>query len=327
MENLEVFVQRGKIIESVHKAKCLVKDSKLRILFSTNHDDNYIFPRSSIKIFQALPLIISEAHTKFNLNQEKLAIACSSHIGEKRHLRIVNDWISKLGLKNSILKCGIHLPIDGKSSQNLLLQGKLPTELHNNCSGKHLGMVSGCIANKFSIKNYIDFNHPYQKLIRNSLEFFAESKINKNQVGIDGCSAPQYAFKMENLADSMVRLVDKKNNIYFKHTDLLLSSISKYPYLIGGSGRFDSQIIEITKGRLFCKGGAEGVLLFSDRIKKIGGVIKIIDGNERAIPLIAIKIFNKLKLLNQNEISKLKNYNNNKIFNHADIETGKFILK
>ena len=186
--------------------------------------------------------------------------------------------------------CGIHNPIDLRSSNNLLLGGKTPTQLHNNCAGKHLGMISGCLANNMSYNNYVDFDHPYQKLIRQTLETFMGSKIQKNCIGIDGCSAPQYAFLLNNLSGSMINLIKEKNNNneYSKAINIILSSINKYPKLIGGRNSFDSEVIKITKGRIFCKGGAEGVLLFADFIKKIGGVIKDIDGNDRAKPSITV---------------------------------------
>ena len=320
-------ITRGKIIESLHEAKCIIKDSNFNTLLSSNNDKDLVFPRSSIKIFQAMPFIISGAHKKFNLSDKFIAIACSSHCGEKIHLKILNKWINSLKLNSNELLCGVHNPINQKSTNNLLLSGNLPSQLHNNCAGKHLAMVSGCLSKKLSYKNYVSFDHPYQKLIRNSLEYFTNESIQKKQIGIDGCNAPQYAFTMGGLANSMINLVNNSNkNEYVKTSKILLNAIKKNPLLIGGSKRFDSEIIKHTNGRIFCKAGAEGVILFADCNKKIGGVIKIIDGNERAIPPITMKIFSKLKILNSNEKKQLSHWRKPKLFNHANKKIGEITV-
>lgn len=323
----KAFVKRGQEIESVHKAKYLVKDSKKIIALSTNNENDLVYPRSSIKIFQAVPLVISNASKKYQLNDKILAISCSSHCGENFHIKILQEWINKIKLPIKSLLCGIHNPINSFSTNKLLLSGNIPSQLHNNCSGKHLAMLTGCLNNNLNQKNYTDFNHPYQKLIRDSLEFFTDSYIKKNWYGVDGCNAPQYCFPMNNLADAMVKLVNKNDNSNkYKQASLkLLNAINKYPKLIGGTNRFDSEIIKITNGKIFCKGGAEGVLLFADNRKGYGGIIKIIDGNERAIPPIAMKIFSKLKLLNNKEKEKLKKWEKPKLFNHAKKEIGEIL--
>ena len=263
------------------------------------------------------------------MNEKILAISCSSHCGELNHLNILKDWIKKINLSIRNLKCGIHNPINNESSDNLLLSGQKPGQLHNNCSGKHLAMLSVCLANKMEYANYVDYDHPYQKLIRNSLEYFTESSIKQKCIGVDGCNAPQYAFSIDNLTNAIINLINKKNtkNYYSKAIGILLSAIAKYPLLIGGKKRFDSEVIKHTQGRIFCKGGAEGVLLFVDISKNIGGIIKIEDGNERAIPPLAMKIFFKLKLLSNNEKRNLTKWTEQILYNHAKKMIGKISAK
>ena len=322
----KVFVQRGKLTESTHKAKYLVKNSNFKTILSSDHCKDLVYPRSAIKIFQALPFINSGAPEKYFLNEKILAIACSSHCGEPKHLNILKDWLKKINLSIENLKCGIHNPINIESSNNLLLNKQIPTQLHNNCSGKHLAMLSGCLANKMEYTNYVDYDHPYQKLIRNSLEYFTESSIKQKCIGVDGCNAPQYAFSIDSLTNAIINLINKKND-YSKAIGLLLNAIAKYPFLIGGKNRFDSEVIKHTEGRIFCKGGAEGVLLFVDISKKIGGVLKIEDGNERAIPPLAMKIFYKLKLLSINEKRNLIKWTEQILYNHTKKVIGKISAK
>ena len=329
MVSLSVNVYRGKVVESKHQVISLIKDTDGNVLLSTNNDNELVYPRSSIKIFQAMPFINSNAHLKYKLNEKNIAIACSSHKGEKQHLDVLNEWIIKINIHIKDLMCGIHNPLDLSSSNNLLLGGKTPNQLHNNCAGKHLGMISGCLANNMRYDNYVDFDHPYQKLIRQTLETFMGFKIQKNCIGTDGCSAPQYAFLLNHLSNSMINLIKEKNNNdkYSKAINIILSSINKYPKLIGGRNSFDSEVIKITKGRIFCKGGAEGVLLFADFIKKIGGVIKVIDGNDRARPSITMKIFSQFNLLSKKEEKLLQHWAVEKIYNHNKKNVGKIIAK
>jgi len=234
MISLNTYIYRGNVIESQHKALCLIKDISNKIILSTNNDCDLIYPRSAIKIFQALPFIHSKAHIIFNLNKESIALACSSHAGEPMHLRVLNKWLKKIGILENTLLCGSHNPLDEKSSNQLLLNGKIPTQLHNNCAGKHLGMISGCIAYKIDIDKYTNFNHPYQKLIREVLENFTQSKIQNNFYAIDGCNAPQYAFTLANIASSMTNLIIEKNakSTYSSSINTIIKSINKFPKIL-----------------------------------------------------------------------------------------------
>ena len=116
------------------------------------------------------------------LNQKQIALSCSSHCGEYFHIRELKKWINKTELKISNLKCGIHNPLDNKSAEKLFLSGNRPYQLYNNCAGKHLAMLTACILNKFSINNYLDFDHPHQINIRNIFSKFTEEKILKKKI-------------------------------------------------------------------------------------------------------------------------------------------------
>ena len=146
MTKIMTYVTRGKIIESVHESKCIIKDYNFKTILTTNNDNDLVYPRSAIKIFQAIPFIKSKAEKKYDLSPKQIAIACSSHCGESEHLKILEEWIKKIKINKNLLKCGIHNPLHFQSSDKLLLSGTRPNQLHNNCAGKHLGMISGCLA-------------------------------------------------------------------------------------------------------------------------------------------------------------------------------------
>jgi L-asparaginase II len=325
MNTITTFITRGKINESIHNSKCLIKDSNYNTIFSTNDDNDLVYPRSAIKIFQAIPFVKSNAYKKYKLTTKQLAISCASHCGEKEHIQVLQDWLKKIKKNKKILQCGIHNPLNLDSSNKLLLKGNKANQLHNNCAGKHLGMLSGCLMYDMDLNNYLDFNHPYQKDIRKHLEYFMECKIQNKQKGIDGCNAPQYAFPLNKIAIAMIKLAKTYSDTLPFSTEikLLLNAISKYPHLTGGLEKYDSQLMRITNGRLFAKGGAEGVILFVDKDKKIGGIIKVSDGNNRALPSSANEIFKKLNILNKNELQELSKWTNEIIRNHTNKKIGK----
>ena len=329
MAKIQTYITRGEIVESTHESKCIIKNYNFKTIFTTHHENDLVYPRSAIKIFQALPFIKSQAYKKYNLTKKQIAISCSSHCGESEHLRVLEEWVTKLDINKKLLQCGIHNPLNKKFSDKLLLSGKKPNQLHNNCAGKHLGMISGCLANMMNTKNYLKPHHEYQKQIKLILEFFTEIKINKIQEAIDGCNAPQYAFPLKNLSISMINLIKnyKEEKIYTKEIKLLLNSIKKFPHLTGSKSIYPSQLMIATNGKMFAKGGAEGVLLFAHKDKKIGGVIKIKDGNERALPSVANEIFKKINILDKSELDKLSKWTNEKILNHQKIVVGKIYTK
>ena len=329
MNSAYSYIYRGDLVESRHKAAILIKNSSKKIIFSSDNNHQYIYPRSAIKIFQAIPFIKSKADILYGLNKKHISISCSSHSGESYHIKTLKEWVSKIRLNVNKLQCGIHNPMNLNASNKLYSSGNKPSELHNNCAGKHLAMISGCIASNFDYTNYLDISHPYQIQIKECIEHFMEKKITKKYSAIDGCNAPQYALPLNNIANSMINLIHSYNHNakYSNELKKLITSIKKYPMLTGGINRFDSDLLKNTNGRIYAKIGAEGVLLFADLSKKIGGVIKIIDGNGRAIPSIAMKILIKLKLLSNKEKKMMQKWNNEKIHNFSKTLTGKISAK
>ena len=324
MTRIHVNFIRGKRIESTHKVKALVTNVDGRILLSTNNDNDFFFPRSSIKIFQAIPFVMSDAVKKYKLNGKHIALACASHKGEKFHISELKKWISKIKLKTKDLQCGIHGPLDKTASEKIIYSRKAFNELHNNCAGKHLAMLTSCLFNNHSIANYLDFNHPHQKNIRNVFNTFTETKLSKVDFSLDGCSAPQYSFRIKSISKALNNLIKSYNGNfeYSRATRILINSTLKYPNYIGGTKSFDTKVIDSSKSKIFCKHGAEGVFLFAHLKMGISGVVKITDGNERAIPITLINIFEKLKLMDKSELRNLQRKEEVYLKNHAEKKIG-----
>ena len=320
---------RSNLIESSHKIKILVVDLKGKILLSSGNNNDLIYPRSSIKIFQAIPFIRSQAVKYYKLNSKQIALASSSHRGESYHIKELQSWIKKIKINKYNLKCGIHNPLNLRASEKLFRENKKSNQLHNNCAGKHLAMITSCKMNKYNIHEYLDFHHPHQKEIRKIFEKFSNKKITKKNYGVDGCSAPQYSFKILDIANMLINLI-KSYNQKFDYSDevkQIIKSVISNPYYIGGTDSLDSRIMTISNKNIFCKGGAEGVLLFADLKKGISGVIKVVDGNERAIPAVTYNIFKKFKIMNVKELNYFKKFYNFKLINHAKIIVGSIDAK
>ena len=285
MSKLTTSITRGKTLESLHEIKCYISSLNGKKIFSTNNEKDVIFPRSSIKIFQGMPFAASNAIKLYNLNKKQIALSCSSHCGENFHIRELKNWLKKVNLKISDLKCGIHNPIHQQSSNKLYLSGRQPNQIYNNCAGKHLAMLTSCIVNNFPIKNYVDFDHPHQKNIRKVFSKFTEDIISKKNYGIDGCSAPKYAFTIKNLGKALSNLLNSYNGNfeYSENIQTMINAILDNPKFIGGSNNLDSNLIKISNKNIFCKGGAEGVFLFVHLKKEIFGILKVKDGNELSL--------------------------------------------
>ena len=324
MSKIHVDFVRGKKVESTHQVKALVTNVDGKVLLSTNNDNEYFFPRSSIKIFQAIPFAMSNAIKNYKLNNKHIALACASHKGEKFHIKELKKWISKINLKTKNLQCGIHAPLDKNASEKIIYSRKKFNELHNNCAGKHLGMLTSCLVNNQSITNYLDYNHVHQKNIRKIFNKFTESKLSKKNFSLDGCSAPQYSFKIKSISKALNNLIKsyKNNYDYSDQVRTLVNSILENPEFIGGTVSFDTKVIKASKGKIFCKSGAEGVFLFVDFQNEISGVIKITDGNERAIPIAILNIFKKFKVMSKVELKNLEKKEKFELKNHAGRNIG-----
>ena len=328
MSKIHVDFIRGKEVESSHQVKILVTNANGKTLLSTKDDNEFFFPRSSIKIFQAIPFAMSSAIKDYRLSNKHIALACASHKGEKFHIRELKKWISKINLKTKNLQCGIHGPLDKKAYEKIIYSRREFNELHNNCAGKHLAMLTSCLANSQNIKNYLDYNHTHQKNIRKIFNKFTETKLSKKNFSLDGCSAPQYSFKIKHISKALNNLIRsyKNNYHYTEQVRILVNSILENPEFIGGTSSFDTKVMKTSKGKIFCKSGAEGVFLFFDIQKEISGVIKITDGNERAIPITILNIFKKLKIMNNDELKNLEKKEKFDLQNHAGKKIGRISL-
>jgi L-asparaginase II len=298
-------VIRGETTESVHRGHLIVLDGGGRTIASIGDPETVTFFRSACKAFQALPFIASGAADAFGFSEEEIALACASHSGEQRHVRIVQLMLERCGLSEAHLRCGTHLPFSERESERMLRAGEFPNQLHNNCSGKHAAMLAFAKYIEADLASYDAFEHPIQKAILKTVADFAEVPETDIKLAVDGCAAPNFAIPISAMAKSFINLIDPSKFDESKKAACrrIVSAMIKFPDLIGGSERLDTLIMEAAGGRVISKVGADGVwlcgVLPSEQWPSgLAIALKVEDGDDkRARPVIAVEVLRRLGVL------------------------------
>jgi L-asparaginase II len=307
-------VIRGETVESIHRGHLMVVDGEGSVIMSLGKPETVTFFRSAAKPFQAIPFITSGAADRFGFPETEVALACASHSGEKVHVELAAEMLARIGLGETDLKCGAHLPFHDPTAKEMIRTGEWPTQLHNNCSGKHAAMLAFAVHIGADIKTYEHFEHPIQQKI---LECVAEfTGIPKEQInpGVDGCAAPNFALPVSAMARSFARLVHPPDSIdedTRRACRRVVSVMSDNPHLIGGTDRLDTLVMEAARCPMISKVGAEGVYLaavvLSDRWKTgLGIAFKIEDGEDnRARPVVAVELLRRLGILDKTDLTEI----------------------
>ncbi len=274
-------VWRGPLLESLHLGHAVVCDDTGQIVQSWGDPNAVIYPRSSSKMIQALPLITSGAAAKFGLNSEHLALACASHNGAAIHTDRVTAWLDHLGLDEPDLRCGPQEPVDMAARDGLILADDTPCQIHNNCSGKHCGFLT--VAQHMGAgPEYLEIDHPVQQAC---LSAFEETTGQDSPChAIDGCSAPNFATSVHGLARSMAWFASAadRSDRASEAAVQLTGAIMKHPELVAGETRACTELMRAMDGRAAIKTGAEAVFVAIIPEKRLGVALKIIDGTTRA---------------------------------------------
>lgn len=320
----EVEVIRGSQVESCHTVIAAVFSRTPTKIETYGDASRAVFPRSSFKPIQAMPLITSGAANHFKLSTEELALACASHRGEPIHTNAVQSWLRKIGLDETYLECGTHAPANTDSLYQLLQSQKLPSAIHNNCSGKHTGMLTTAVHLGELTKNYVSLKHPVQQRIATSIEKVCRVQLPESAFGIDGCSIPSPCLPLLHLAEGFCEFASPT---YLKTEEAeacqkLFSAFVAHPLLTSGTGQYCSEMMIATKGKVLLKGGAEGAMVAAIPEMKIGIALKTLDGSSRSTELCTSLLLNRLGLLEKSSL-----YLNPKIHNWNRLETGYLRLK
>lgn len=319
-----VEVTRGSRVESKHRGSYAVVDADGAVVASAGDIDAPVFPRSAVKAFQALPLFESGAADKYQLTDAEIALCVASHSGEPEHAQTAAGILAKAGLDKSALECGAHWPMGDAATRALAAKHEEPTALHNNCSGKHSGFLCFACAMEYNPKGYVGRSHPVQQQIKIACEEMTGATLGDEVCGTDGCSIPTYAAPLRGIAQGFAKL-GTGHGLGPKRADAarrIFKAVAAHPFMVAGTGRFDTDAMNILRERVFMKTGAEGVYCASFPELGYGIALKIDDGATRASQAVMEALINHHLKLDDEAQAKLKALGEPHLKNWNKIEVG-----
>jgi L-asparaginase II len=332
MNPILVELQRGNLVESFHRGALAVVDADGDIVAALGDIGRPVFPRSAVKLLQALPLVASGAADRLGLSDEELALACASHNGEEAHVRIAAAMLAKVGLDVGTLECGTHWPYLDTAVRALAAAGREPNALHNNCSGKHAGFL--CLAcamhgrtelRRFT-HGYVDADHPVMREVSAALQAATGFELAGAPRGTDGCSIPTYGIPLRHLALGFARAGSGigLSEAHARAARRLRAAVAKAPFMVAGTGRFDTRVMELLGERVFCKVGAEAVYCAALPERGLGVAIKIDDGNNaRAAEVVMAAVIEAFVALDDGQAEFMRNFSDAPLRNWNGTEVGR----
>ncbi len=283
-----VLVWRGGRIESRHRVSACVSDAAGGVVLGVGDLEQRVFPRSAIKPFQALPLVESGAADTFGVGEEELALACASHGGEPMHVERVLAWLQRLGLGPEALACGPHPPSFKPAADALIRAGRGPGRVHNNCSGKHTGMLTAALHLGVPTEGYEQPGHPVQQAVAQALRDLTGLE-DLEAPGIDGCGVPSWAIPLRALARAFTCFADQRSLPPGRAAaaERIGRAMRRHPELVAGTGRCCTALMRALP-QVVAKTGAEGVYAAALPERGLGVALKVEDGAGRAAEVAII---------------------------------------
>ena len=313
-----VVVDRGPLREATHAGHLVVADAAGRVETALGDPERPTYYRSSAKPLQALAALRTGVEDRFGLSQEDVAIMCASHNGEARHVAVVRDLLARAGVPETALQCGAHWPYyepAAEAARRLLPE---PIAILNNCSGKHAGMLAASRALDAPLESYLDPGHPVQQRIRAVVEELSGCAPTAIRYGVDGCSAPNPGLPLRGIARSLAAL----NAAADPHARAIVAAMTAHQYLVGGTDRFDTRLMEATGGRLLAKGGAAGLHCTVDRRSGRALAVKLESGEGTWIAPAVMAALSQLGWLEEAEQAPLERFSRPVLRNHRQLEVG-----
>jgi L-asparaginase II len=313
-----VEVRRGGLTESRHRGHVVAIEPDGNVVAFLGSPETVTFLRSSAKPLQAIPLLISGAAERFGFTDREVALACASHNGEPIHTELAESMLQKIGLGPEALKCGVHEPYSVEFARELRERGEAPNVLHNNCSGKHVGMLAVALHLDAPIETYNKPEHPVQIDIGKTIAKFADVPVEDLMVATDGCAVPVFGLTVRAMALAYARLISPPasfDNATREACRRIVRVMSAYPELIGGtSERLDTEIMRAAPGLLVSKVGAEGVYTAGINPCEqwpngLGVALKIEDGDDRrSRPTVVVESLRQLGVLRDASLDAVARY-------------------
>jgi L-asparaginase II len=298
---------RGDVIESSHRVHVAVCHADDGLVASAGNPAHHSFVRSAIKMFQVLPFVEAGGVDAFGLTGEELALCTASHGGEAFHVAAARSILAKARVTDNALACGPHLPLHEPTAHAMIAAGEKPGRIHNNCSGKHAGMIACCVQQQWVTNGYHRPAHPLQQRIRSTLARWMRLNADEIEEGIDGCGLPTFALALDAVAEGCARFASVATQDGSAPARIV-QAMQRHPEFVAGTDRLDTEVMRMAKGRLFAKVGAEGFYCAGVPSMKLGFALKAEDGAKRAAEAALLAVLHSMGALSTDELSLMARY-------------------
>jgi L-asparaginase II len=300
-------ILRGDIVESVHRVNVAIVHAEQGLIASAGNPAHDSFVRSSIKMFQALPLVEGGGVDRFHLSGEELALCTASHGGEPIHVAAAKSILSKAKVTEAAFACGPHLPMHEPTANAMLAAGLKPGRIHNNCSGKHAGMLAHCVQQQWVTNGYHRASHPMQQRVISTLARWMRINADDLSQAVDGCGLPTFAIALDAVAEGCARF-----SAAVADGDpapaTIFNAMVTHPEYVAGTDRLDTDLMREAGRRLFAKVGAEGFYCAGIPSMRLGIALKVEDGAKRAAEPALLAVLRRIDAIGGSEIERLSRY-------------------
>ncbi len=319
-----VVVTRGDLVESEHLLCYAVADTSGHVHQSRGNIDRLVYMRSSAKPLIATAVVASGAADRFALTSGEIALLAASHSGEPKHVETAQRILAKIGLDEAALRCGAHAPVHEPSAQALCAAGQQPRSIHNNCSGKHAGILALAVHRGLDPGGYLDRQHGAQIEILDVCAQLLEMPPEQMGIAVDGCGIPVIAVPLRTAATFYAKLSDPHlfPQPFPNALQRVVTAMIEHPDYVAGTNRFDTDLMNAARPDVVAKGGAEGYHASGVLEKGLGMTVKVVDGNYRAIAPFVTDRLRSLGVLDDAQLAALAAYRSPKIRNHAGVAVG-----
>lgn len=312
-------VERGGVREATHTGHVVVVDSNGRLMTSLGDPDRVTYYRSSAKPLQALASLRAGIVDRFGLKPEHVAVISASHNGEPRHIEVVRDLLSRTGISEQALQCGAHWPYYEPAAARARHEMDVPPVVFNNCSGKHAGMLAATKAVGAPLDHYLDLDSPEQRAVQQAVAEFSGLPEADIRWGIDGCSAPNAAVPLLAMGTSLAGFCASGDAL----AQLIVRAMTTHPFLVGGTERFDTMLMEASHGRMLAKGGAAGLHCSVNLELRACLVIKLESGDGTHTSTAAVHALKSLGWIGEAELVALTRFVRPAVRNVRKLEVGR----
>jgi L-asparaginase II len=294
--SLDVVVTRGASIESRHRVHAAVVGPGDNVIAVARDPSLVTMWRSCAKLFQVMPLLSSGGFDEIGWGDEELVLACASHGGEPEHIAIADRMLASIGREEGDLACGPHEPLSARGAKLARESGRPFSRVMNNCSGKHAAMLARATTAGWPTHGYERTDHSVQRGCLAEVATWSGVPIDDMPIAVDGCGVTVMALPLSAMALAYSRwgqAVEVGDELPARTA----AAIRKYPFLIGGTERFDTVLLEETGGRAISKEGAEGMHSISVPSMGLGFALKVEDGALRAQHIAVLRALQLLDVL------------------------------